>query len=249
MRRGRGRRAAAWGVATAVVLALGWVLAVVLDGGRSGPVRASLDAASLLGGGDAEGYARATNPRAFRFPEDHGPHPEFRTEWWYLTGNLEDEEGGAFGFQVTFFRSALEPPVGGSPAPAGSPEPGEASAWRTGQAYMGHFGLTDVARDEHHAFERFARGALGLAGARVRPFRVWVEDWSLDGGGEEVFPLTVRAAEEGVELELSIRAGKPPVFQGEMGLSRKGPEPGNASYYYSFTRMPAEGAVTVAGGE
>jgi predicted secreted hydrolase len=200
--------------------------------------RPAMSLVGTLGGADTVGYARATEPRPFVFPEDHGPHPEYRTEWWYVTGNLVGEGGRAFGFQLTIFRNAL------APTPPGGP-----SAWATNQAYMGHFALTDVASARFHAFELFARGAGGLAGAGSDPLSVWIEDWVIEstGSGDSVFPLRVRADGDGVELDLVLEAGKPVVLQGDAGLSQKGPEPGNASYYYALTRMPAEGRVVVDG--
>ena len=85
------------------------------------------------------GFAQALQVRPFVFPHDHGPHPEFRQEWWYVTGNLGSQEGERFGFELTFFRIALTPP----PAPAAAPL---ASAWRTREIYVAHFAVTDVAR-------------------------------------------------------------------------------------------------------
>ncbi len=222
-----------------LAVALSWALALALPGGdEDTSVRASLSVGDLLGGEAPEGFRRATEPRPFRFPLDHGPHPDFRSEWWYLTGNLEAPGGEPFGFQVTFFRSALDP------------EPPEAGGWRTRQIYMAHLALTDGEGGEHHAFERFARGAGGLAGAQASPFRVWMEDWELVGPGEEeagLFPLTLRAGEGRVGMEISMEAEKPLVLQGDGGLSRKGPEAGNASHYYSFTRLSARGALTLDG--
>lgn len=213
-------------------------LALALALGCRAPDAAAppLSLAGTLGGADTAGYARALEPRPFDFPADHGPHPDFRSEWWYVTGNLDAESGRRFGFQLTLFRSALSP----------APREGS-SAWGTRQAYMAHFALADVEGGTFHAFERFARGALGLAGASADPFRVWLEDWSLSGPAEGggPFPMTLRAAEGDVAVELLLERGKPPVLQGDRGLSRKGPEAGNASYYYSFTRMPASGRVVL----
>ena len=221
-----------------------------------------LSLADLLAGADTAGYERARVPRPFEFPADHGPHPGFRTEWWYVTGNLTSAEGRDFGFQLTFFRSAL------------SPEPPETeSAWATNQAYLAHFTVTDVGAGRFYAHERFARGAVGLAGARAAPLRVWLEDWALGAAPPEssravpaespserlveaslestaerhagTFPLRLAADADSVALRLELGPGKPPVLQGERGLSRKGPEPGNASYYYSLTRMPAAGTLTL----
>jgi predicted secreted hydrolase len=112
---------------------------------------------------------------------------------------------------------------------------------------MAHLALTDVADRRFHAFERFSRGALGLAGARGAPLRVWLEDWSVEAAAENLFPLALRAAENGVSIELTLEAGKPAVLQGDAGLSRKGATPGNASYYYSLTRLPTRGRVEVDG--
>ncbi len=204
-----------------------------------GTARARLSLSETLAGADTAGYARAMAVRPFSFPEDHGPHPSFRTEWWYVTGNLAAQDGRAFGFQFTIFRSAL------APTP-----PELASAWATNQAYMGHFTLTDVSDGRFRDFERFARGAGGLAGA-VGPeadstFRVWVEDWELRGAPSgEGFPLRLSAAAGDVALRLRLDQGKPVVLQGDRGLSQKGPEPGNASYYYAHTRLPASGTVVV----
>lgn len=205
----------------------------------AGAARARLSLSETLAGADTAGYARALEPRVFSFPGDHGPHPDFRTEWWYVTGNLDASDGRRFGFQFTIFRSAL------SPSP-----PRLDSDWATNQAYMGHFTLTDVQADRFQAFERFARGAGGLAGAvgpqGGQPFRVWVEDWALEGdAGSDGVPMSMRAADGDVALQLRMDASKPMVLQGDRGLSQKGPEPGNASYYYAYTRLPAEGTVVV----
>ncbi|MHB1194403.1 MAG: lipocalin-like domain-containing protein [Longimicrobiales bacterium] len=246
-------------------LACALLLSACADGPRLPDARLSLE--KTLGGADTAGFARAVEPRDFVFPADHGPHPGFRNEWWYVTGNLEAEGGREVGYQLTIFRTSLAPPgrsaaAGAAEAPGGAsaaagevPAPDTASAWSTDQAYMGHFALTDAGARRFRAFERFARGAQGLAGAQAEPLRVWIEDWSLEGrgtpveaasaGSADAFPLRVRAADGDVALDLVLEAGKPRVLQGERGLSRKGPEPGNASYYYSHTRMPTSGTVVL----
>ena len=157
---------------------------------------------SALGGDDSAGYQRAYQPRPFVFPADHGPHPEFRNEWWYVTGNLADATGREFGYQLTLFRIALAPTA-----------PATDSAWRTNQVYMGHFALTDVADNTHRAFERFSRGAMRLAGAQATPLRVWLEDWELAGTGSDPFPLRVRARQDDITVDLTLDTGKPVVVQ------------------------------------
>ena len=198
---------------------------------------AFLSLVETLGGADTVGYARATQVRDFRFPTDHGPHEDFRTEWWYVTGNLDADDGRDLGFQFTIFRSSLSPV-----------DPGGPSAWSTNQAFMGHFALTDIASEDFRAIELFARGGAGLAGAVSEPFAVWLEDWRLEGETEgQVFPMRLTADGRGLDVELLLDEGKPYVLQGEEGLSQKGPEPGNASYYYAHTRMPTEGRVVIDG--
>jgi predicted secreted hydrolase len=194
---------------------------------------AAFDLNSVLGGNDTEGYLRADTSREFSFPEDHGPHAGFRNEWWYFTGNLETAEGRRFGYQVTFFNASL-PDAGTS-----TPE----SAWHSERLWMAHAALTDVAGGEHHPLERFSRENPGLAGATLEPFRVWLEDWQLSGEGEG--PWQLRVADAEFTLNLDLGAAKPPVLQGVDGLSQKSPEPGNASYYYSMTRIATTGSVQV----
>jgi len=233
---------AALGIAVAVGLALAVAAMALWPGGegRAGRrgVEAHLAVSDALGSGDLAGYARATAPRPFSFPADLGPHPEYRTEWWYYTGNVEAEGGRHFGFQLTFFRTAL------APASAVAPR---ASAWSARQLYLAHFALTDTAGARFSAWSRLSRGALDLAGARAEPYRVWLEDWSAESEAPGGLPVRLRAAEGGAAIDLVLTSAKPPALQGDRGLSQKGPEPGNASYYYSFTRMEARGQVTAEG--
>lgn len=203
---------------------------------RAAPAPAQV--AGVLGGDapDADGFARVTGPRPLVFPDDHGPHPDYRHEWWYFTGNLRAADGRRFGYQLTIFRIAL--------APQAAPR---ASAWAFNQLYMAHFALTDVAAGRFHAFERFARGALGLAGAQAQPFRVWLEDWRIAGAGDDMFPLALVATQDGVAIALNLARDRGYVLQGDNGYSRKSADPGNASYYYSATRLVTGGTVTVDG--
>jgi predicted secreted hydrolase len=117
------------------------------------------------------------------------------------------------------------------------------SAWATRQAFLAHFTVTDVAGKRFRSFERWGRGALGLAGAQGDPFHVWVGDWTAEAVAGKAPPMRLRAAQGDAALDLILQEGKPPVLQGDQGLSRKSAEPGNASYYYSLTRMPAAGTV------
>lgn len=196
-------------------------------------IRAGIDAVEAMGAAADPGWARATEPRPFVFPFDHGPHPEFAIEWWYWTGNLMAGDRH-FGYQLTIFRRGL------------APRPAERdSAWAASNIYMAHFALSDVAGGRFYAFDRFSRDAAGLAGASGEPFRVFIEDWSAEGSGPEGMTMRLRAAEDDVAIDLTLDSTRPPTLQGDRGLSQKGPSPGNASYYYSLTRMATTGTVMV----
>ena len=202
--------------------------------------------AELLGSEAAEGYLLADKARTFDFPQDHGPHPGFRNEWWYLTGNLDSEEGRPFGYELTIFRFSLVPGLEKS-------FPSEESAWRTGQVFIAHLAVTDVEEGQFLVKQRYARGALGLAGAQADPFRVWVEDWSIatspanqttqSNGTEVNWSLSVAVDE--IALDLNLKSVKPAVLNGVDGLSRKSEGKGNASYYYSITRLASEGSLRI----
>jgi predicted secreted hydrolase len=184
-----------------------------------------------LGNGAPVGFARAEAPRAFTFPGDHGPHPEFRNEWWYLTGNLLTPEGERFGFQVTFFRIGLT-----------AEAPQRTSRWATDQVWMAHAALTDVRAGEHTPTERFARQALDLAGAQAEPFAVWLGNWRLESAPDHQGWM-LRVHTETFDLDLALTAEKPVILQGYAGLSQKSAEPGNASYYYSLPRLRTRGQI------
>ena len=194
--------------------------------------------ARILGDADTSGFARAYTPREFVFPRDHGPHPQYKHEWWYVTGNVEAANHRHFGFQLTFFRIGLTPVVVTRP-----------SAWASREVYMAHFTLSDVAGGHFYAFERFSRAAVGLAGASSIPLHVWLEDWSLQGskirGASRQLSMHLRAAEGDIAIDLTVDSEKPIVLEGEHGLSRKSAAPGNASYYYSATRLRTHGTIHV----
>lgn len=233
------RRSRIFGAGVALLL-LGAVVVVVwgMGAGQRGAREVSAQVVSYGPAPSAEGFARALAVRDFDFPADHGPHPEYQTEWWYYTGNLESSDGRHFGFQFTIFRRAL------------TPEPPErGSAWGASQAYMAHFALTDVAGQRFYAAERLSRGAAGLAGAQAEPFRVWLEGWEASGSGEAPRLRAALTEAEGgpVALDIQLTAQKPPALQGDRGLSAKSDETGNASYYYSLTRLAAKGTITLGG--
>ncbi len=214
-----------------------WIIPAALSllpmtaAGDGGDVPSRLS--ELLGSDDDAGFEKALETRDFVFPDDHGPHPGFRNEWWYVTGNLDGNGGRRFGFELTIFRFALTPAA-----------PPAESAWRSNQVYIAHFAVTDADRERFFAAERFSRGALGLAGAESSPFRVWIEDWAIaatEAGPPERWRL--QASDPGFSVDLAMTAAKPPVLNGDAGLSQKSAEPGNASYYYSMTRWRTDGSL------
>ncbi len=249
---GRLRSLAALALLTSLAVAAASALACSQESWeRPEPSRATLSVSGAMRAGAGEGFERALAPRPFEFPADHGPHPGFRTEWWYFTGNLTASGGRRFGYQLTVFRTALAPPA------AGRDDGERSSAWATRQAYLVHFALSDVGAGRFHSAARLARGALGLAGAQASPFRVWVDDWGARavGGGEAhpgpaaLGPLHLHAADGDDAIDLHLEAVGPPVLHGDHGLSDKGGGPGNASYYYSVPRLATRGSVTADGRE
>jgi len=219
--------------------AVGFVLALALLGGACSPDGEGEEPRMSVGlrlSGEVTGYPKVTRPRAFRYPRDHGSHAEYKHEWWYITGQAATPDGRRFGFQLAIFREAV------SPEPAGS-----ASRWATRQIYLAHAAVTDVDGGRYLSAERFARGALGLAGASVAPLRVWLEDWELRGQASgRALEGRIAARSERFAFDLAIRSTRPPVAHGDRGLHTKGRE-GNASYYYSYTRMATRGTVRVDG--
>lgn len=197
--------------------------------------------AEVLGAaaGDDAGFARAIAPPQFRFPADHGPHPEFRTEWWYVTGNVDSDAGRRFGVQLVFFRQAL----------AADP-PARQASLAARDVVLAHAAVTDVDGGRFFAEERVGRLAGGLArlrGGDGAPLRIECADWSAiaDPDVDGFVPMRLRAGGRGFSFDLRLLPGTPPVLQGDRGLSRKSETPGNASIYYSMPRLPLEGTIRI----
>lgn len=221
---------------------LAWVALLVLGCESVSPPRPLAEGTGetgirFLGAREADGFARAMTPRELRFPEDHGAHPEFRTEWWYFTGNLRDSRQRHYGFEVTFFRVGLT-----------TMSAARTSSWATNEIWMSHFAVTDTGNERFVAAERLARGALGLAGATGSPFHVWVKDWSVEGVADGLrADLRLRASDTSIAVDLALRTNRPPLLQGMGGLDAKGPEPGNASFYYSWPQLDVVGLLVTDG--
>lgn len=185
---------------------------------------------------DLSGFQQASEPGSVTFPEAFGPHPEYHSEWWYYTGNVQTVEGRKFGYQLTFFRRALSPT-----------EHNRQSALATNQVYMAHFALTDAMRSNFHTEERFQRGAGELAGARAAPYEVWLDDWSVEEVGEGVYKLqaNIRSEHDPLFVDFTLVSMREPILHGERGLSRKSTTGGHASYYYSQTHLETYGDIRI----
>jgi predicted secreted hydrolase len=186
------------------------------------------------GAAHGDGWARALAPRDWVFPRDHGVHADYKTEWWYFTGNVADAEGRRFGYQLTFFRQGLAPELKLT-----------RSAWAVKDVYFAHFTITDTAGGRFHFAEQAGRGVRDMAGASSERMEVWIDGWRVETTGPETYRLS--ASSEGMTLDLTVAAEKPPVLQGEKGLSQKAAAPGNASNYYSYTRLETRGSIGLGG--
>jgi len=214
----------------AISLGVAWLLSGCQFEEEPSP---SLSLAPTVGGPD---FKDAVVPLEFSSPSDHGPHFDFQTEWWYYTGNLESEAGQRYGYQLTLFRRGMTPGLARRPSQFGS-----------NQIYFAHLALTDASRGEHRAFERFSRGVDGLAGASAEPYRVYLEDWSVAAVGSAGSTIRLRAREQDIRLDLRLQAEQPLVAHGPGGLSPKGVDSTDSSYYFSFTALQTEGTLWVRG--
>ena len=180
-------------------------------------------------------FSQALPGYVYQFPEDFYSHDDFRIEWWYYTGNLEEVgTSRPFGYQLTFFRVALD-------TRDRNPNP---SKWKVGHIYFAHMTLTDIEGEKFHYFERINRKGIGNAGADSKRLMVWNEDWSLEGKDEKHL---LEAVESGTGIKLQLVPVKELVVHGQNGISKKGSEAGNASHYFSYTRIKTSGTVFVDG--
>ncbi len=180
-------------------------------------------------GTDAEGFAIPRPDRVFDFPTDHGAHPNYRIEWWYVTANLSTKAGEDYGLQWTLFRSALAPDEG--------------DGWTSPQVWFAHAAVTRA--DAHYVAERFSRGGIGQAGVTAEPFLAWIDDWQLTGDFDS---LNMRATGPDFAYDMDLVANGPLIFHGEDGYSVKSAS-GQASYYYSQPFYDIAGTLDLPGGE
>ena len=175
-------------------------------------------------------WKQAKSDRHLEFPRDHWSHPDYRIEWWYYTGNLEGERGQRFGYQLTFFRVGVDR------------IPSNPSVWTVRDLYMTHLAVTDIDGGRHLVSERLNRAGVSWAGARTDRLEVWNEDWRLEErDGNHV--LRAVSSDGAFGVDLLLHAAQRPVLHGRDGFSQKGLQAGNASHYYSLTRMETTGEI------
>ena len=203
--------------------------AVVLGLGGKAALAQGFAGLGMNGGG----FASVIPGKTLAFPADHGPHPDYRIEWWYVTTNLMDAAGIAYGAQWTLFRQAMQP---------GAQQEG----WANQQIWMGHAAVTRA--DTHRYSETFARGGVGQAGVEPKPFRAWIDSWQMRGldpiRDDSIAPLELTASGTDFSYTLRLDADRALVLQGDGGYSKKS-ERGQASYYYSQPYFKVAGSITI----
>lgn len=205
------------------LLALAMTLGSCTKSLQKEPRKTKADLSKYLSG-DTDGFKKASQIRKFKFPEDHSAHPDYKTEWWYFTGNLDSESDKHYGYQLTIFRSGVY-----------DKETGDIK-----QIYMGNLGLSDISNDKFYSYEVFQREDMQLAGYEMT--KIWLNDWQIKFDNEKI---KISSFQEQVGFELAMEAAKPIVFQGNKGLSQKNAQKGNASYYYSIPRLKTSGYMQI----
>jgi predicted secreted hydrolase len=177
-------------------------------------------------------YRTALPGYRYEFPRDHFNHPDFQTEWWYYTGNLRSADGHRFGFELTFFRQAVDR------------DPAKTAAWDVRDLYLAHLALSDLDGRRFYHAKRTSRAGPGLAGVSERDGRIWNGNWQI---GWQRGEQKLQAVDDRFELHFTLRSEKSPVIHGENGVSQKAEGPGRASHYISLTRLVANGRIELAG--
>ncbi len=183
----------------------------------------------------AQEFQVATEGYRYSFPRDHGAHEAFRTEWWYYTGQVTTKDGRPFGYELTFFRR-------GMPREQTKTLP---SKWAVSHLYLAHFAISDLSKGRFHYADKMSRAGLGKAGAAQDRLHVWIDQWSAESPSAAPGTQTLQAAEGDIAIQFTVSSGKPLVVHGTAGISRKGSVAGQASHYYSFTRLATTGKLTI----
>ncbi|HEY4907698.1 MAG TPA: lipocalin-like domain-containing protein [Candidatus Acidoferrum sp.] len=176
-------------------------------------------------------YAVALPGYRYEFPRDHFDHPEYQTEWWYYTGNVASSDGHRFGFELTFFRQSANWNA-------------TKSTWNVRDLYLAHLALSDLDGGRFYHAERTNRAGPGIAGVSATDARIWNGNWQIQWNGDQ---QTLQAIDPHFELQFTLKSQKPPVIQGENGVSQKSAGAGHASHYISLTHLATTGTITLGG--
>jgi predicted secreted hydrolase len=176
-------------------------------------------------------YAVALPGYLYEFPRDYFDHPEYQTEWWYYTGNVASSDGHRFGFELTFFRQSANWEA-------------KKSAWDMRDLYLAHLALSDLDGEHFYHTERTNRAGPGIAGISAKDARIWNSNWQIQWNGDQ---QTLQAIDPRFDLQFTLKSEKPPVIQGENGISQKAAGAGHASHYISLTRLATNGTITLGG--
>ncbi len=197
----------------------------------------SISVSDAMSGNELDSYKKADKVIDFHFPEDYGPHEDFKLEWWYFTGNLKSSDNREFSYQFTIFRNALN-----------NENLNINSNFSTNQLYFAHLGLSDINEEKHYCFEKFARGIKGLVTTNINPLEISIENWGIFADFPDsnyLLPIfKIKAETDSIKFDLSLKPEKKMVLHGDRGLSLKS-NSGTASYYYSFTRINTEGKIEI----
>jgi predicted secreted hydrolase len=164
----------------------------------------------------------------YSFPRDYFNHPDYQTEWWYYTGNVQSADGHRFGFELTFFRQGV------------ARDAAHHGAWDIQDLYLAHLALSDLTGGHFYHLERTNRAGPGIAGVDEDAQRIWNGNWQIqwkDSG------QALQAISEHFDLRFTMHSEKPPVINGENGVSQKAAGPGHASHYISLTRLDTRGSI------
>lgn len=222
---------------------------------------------AILDSDNSGGFASVHRPMQFIFPRDHGSHPAYKQERWQFSGNVATGNGNQLGYQLTIQRVGLSADSGQIPdksAKGKTPSGNKSRAqWRSTHLFLATLSITDADNDTFYQTEKISRHALGLAGIDIvktastiseiladekqqhGSFAFNIDNWKVTSSSDEIFPLNIAVAQDGMELDLTLYPSKDLKLQGDAGLSQMGPEMGNASYYYSINRMKTTGKITI----
>lgn len=220
---------------------------------------ANIDILKIFSEDSPGGFARVHRKKDFIFPKDHGPHLKYKREWWHFSGNLHTDLGRKFGYQLTIFRVGLnsEFSVANTFRVAKKSKNASRSKWRSNHIYMAHFAVTDIEGKRFYPFQKVSRDNFGLAGSQYytnpdpriseNNLKLWVDNWSVESLSDSVFPLWFKASSGDVSIDLVMTQSKPVILNGFKGVSLKGNEAGNASYYYSIPQLETQGEIEIEG--